>query len=513
MFREGSQITATAPTTGLVGIEFDYWTATGTTLADPSLNPLQFIMPAGNVTLTAVYKLKKLHVDVSIHPDSKVAVEGNALPTITRTDGKDFDEFFYGDEIKITAPYFKANYRFWNWRDAAGNQVSSDYPDYTVTLRDNLELVAWYGTYVTFLKEEEYNSSGYVKLGGERQDDLPVVMQLPLGEAFEVEAVAELGRFGGWYLDGTLQALAKKDQIKVMGPAKYKARFVSAVQFAIVTCLSEKNDGSINGIVGTLTLTGEDVRDQGNGSYKVPQYSSIRLVATPASGDNALPLFRVVEVMTSTEEVLVAIDTPIAITNTDRTFKARWGVKATFTIGIFADGAKGKCSFDGNSTNVSSITCEQDSQVTVVALALSGFKFEGWYSDGAKVSAVAKYTFTVSGNETLEARFEEDTAIICAWEGSANNKRLSWASKVYVLPKPFDPVAARVDGTGYPVKLSVGTYSSPDATPTRDHSISVADQRGRRLPRMRAERFMRIAVESVAEVDAVVVATNLLEVN
>ena len=99
------------------------------------------------------------------------------------------------------------------------------------------------------------------------------------------------------------------------------------------------------------------------------------------------------------------------------------------------------------------------------------------------------------------------------WEGSGENKRLSWKSKVFVMPRPFDPVAARVDATGYPVSLSVGTYSSPDAVPTRDHDVQVQNQAGRRLPRMRAERFLRISVESAHEIDSVVVATNLVEVN
>jgi hypothetical protein len=167
----------------------------------------------------------------------------------------------------------------------------------------------------------------------------------------------------------------------------------------------------------------------------------------------------------------------------------------------------------GESATVTSLTGEQDSTVTITALPSNGYRFVGWYEGDRLVSEKARYSFALVKPVRLQARFAEDAAAICVWEGSGENKRLSWKSKVFVMPRPFDPVAARVDAVGYPVSLSVGTYSSPDAVPTRDHDVQVQNQAGRRLPRMRAERFLRISVESAHEVDSVVVATNLVEVN
>ena len=177
-----------------------------------------------------------------------------------------------------------------------------------------------------------------------------------------------------------------------------------------------------------------------------------------------------------------------------------------------ADNAAG-IAYIGESAAVTSLTGEQDSIVTITALPSNGYRFVGWYDGDILVSEKARYSFALVEPVSLQARFAEDAAAICVWEGSGENKRLSWKSKVFVMPRPFDPVAARVDAVGYPVSLSVGTYSSPDAVPTRDHDVQVQNQSGRRLPRMRSERFLRISVESEHEVDSVVVATNLVEVN
>jgi uncharacterized repeat protein (TIGR02543 family) len=46
--------------------------------------------------------------------------------------------------------------------------------------------------------------------------------------------------------------------------------------------------------------------------------------------------------------------------------------------------------------------------VTLTATPDSGYRFEGWYEDGARVSANSTYTFTAEADRTLEARFTED---------------------------------------------------------------------------------------------------------
>jgi len=45
------------------------------------------------------------------------------------------------------------------------------------------------------------------------------------------------------------------------------------------------------------------------------------------------------------------------------------------------------------------------STATLTAVPNTGYTFVGWYEGGSQVSTTATYTFTVSGNRTLEARF------------------------------------------------------------------------------------------------------------
>lgn len=66
---------------------------------------------------------------------------------------------------------------------------------------------------------------------------------------------------------------------------------------------------------------------------------------------------------------------------------------------VSEDAAKGTVSGGGR--------YENGTQVTVSASPTSGYKLSGWYENGEQVSADKNYTFTVSGNRTLTARFEQ----------------------------------------------------------------------------------------------------------
>ncbi len=161
--------------------------------------------------------------------------------------------------------------------------------------------------------------------------------------------------------------------------------------------------------------------------------------------------------------------------------------------------------------------------VTLSAELDASSAFDGWYAGGQKISENLVYTFKFGIDYSYieyTAKFGVSDDAIYEWEGSEENKEIEWQSKVYTAPKPFDPVAARVDAAGYPVDLTVRTYSSPDKVdplPVRDHELTepthVQSQDGRRLPRMRPERFVRFTVKSTHEIDVVVIGTNMAEVN
>lgn len=54
---------------------------------------------------------------------------------------------------------------------------------------------------------------------------------------------------------------------------------------------------------------------------------------------------------------------------------------------------------------------EEGSSCTVVATPNEGFRFNGWYENGTKVSSNASYTFTVQNARTLEAEFTVSTGV------------------------------------------------------------------------------------------------------
>lgn len=156
----------------------------------------------------------------------------------------------------------------------------------------------------------------------------------------------------------------------------------------------------------------------------------------------------------------------------------------------------------------------QTATVRAIPDPSGGYNFAGWARDGVVVATTADYSFEVRANCTLVAMFTLDDNAVFAWEGGRRNKRMKWTSGVLTCPRPEDPVAVRVDAEKYPVFVEVSTHSSPEAGgETRVHQVSVGLQAARRLPRMKAERYWQVSVESTEEVDAVVVATNIVEAN
>lgn len=506
LWSEGTPISISAQIDGLLGIEFDSWNISGVTVADITKNPLEFTMPSNDVTLTAVYKLKLLKVNHGIDSASKIAADGET--SIVDETGSDPGELIYGDTVTFHAPDPTEGCYFSGWYN--GNERVSQNRNYTVVLTGDISLLARYSTEVTVSKNED-GGTGYISVDGVGYESSEAVsIRKELGASMQIAAVATSGAFGGWYDGEAILELFRDDTVVITGKSTYAARFIAEAVTVQVKCRSVKNSNTDDGALGTLALAGPGVTDNGNGSYSVEGFTEVVLTATQADG--GLPLFRVVEEVGEVESE-IDISKPIWILSSDRTFIARWGSKGKFQVQVSsADNAAGMA-YIGESAAVTSLTGEQDSTVTITALPSNGYRFVGWYEGDRLVSEKARYSFALVEPVSLQARFAEDAAAICVWEGSGENKRLSWKSKVFVMPRPFDPVAARVDATGYPVSLSVGTYSSPDAVPTRDHDVQVQNQAGRRLPRMRAERFLRISVESAHEVDSVVVATNLVEVN
>lgn len=81
-----------------------------------------------------------------------------------------------------------------------------------------------------------------------------------------------------------------------------------------------------------------------------------------------------------------------------RTFKAEFRKVANYTITVTAGPSAGGSVTGGGSY-------KGGSSCTVKATPNSGYTFAGWYENGTRVSADASYSFTVSSNRTMTAKF------------------------------------------------------------------------------------------------------------
>lgn len=562
---EGTQMTASVPAAiedgfGNVQYVFARWTASQnvTLPSDVTTASISFSMPASDASLTANYELKPLTVLHEVDAASEDKVSTSLSPS---------GAFKYGDTATFTASNVSPGYEFAGWYAEDGARVS-DSLECNVVLRGDLTLyakvkatitVAW-GVMVNSQMVPDTNSHGTIYLGNEFAPK-SVTGTFVLGSEVEVGYAlpeGDEGGFGGWYEGNNranLESLGGgRFRYVVMAPVSLYATYDANVVNYYVSLHSYNSTPAIDASLGNFVMEsaeGGDVEEMskstwesdsgltaegdgrfyrvagvqavrvrvyrtGNVPYSSFEWKSYAIAGGPSSNLTAL---------NEEAEIVQTIDKNcylrvIFAAKASRTVVARHEDEQVGTI------ARGTLEIVDardvvREVNGYSVSGQYDdgATATVVARPANGYKFKGWYEVGGEspLSTRTQYSFTVNSvNVTLVAKFEEDSVGILLWEGSDENMEMEWTSKVYVAPKPFDPVAARIDATGYPdspVQLDVGTMSSPNAKPTRPHPIEVASQDGRRLPRMRPERFVRFTVKASCEIDAVVIGTNMAEVN
>lgn len=172
------------------------------------------------------------------------------------------------------------------------------------------------------------------------------------------------------------------------------------------------------------------------------------------------------------------------------------------------------------SSDGKTLVANRGTPFTLRAIPRNGWRFVGWYYEPTHIG-VPKYsgqeaTANVISTRTLYAYFEPDTHAIYEWEGRNENKMMTWKSKVYVSPRPFNPSAIRVDaedarGRGTSVaRVEVGMMSSPDGAPTAVTVLTnMPNYVARRLPHKRPERYLQVEVQNDAEIDRIVVGTSM----
>ena len=87
------------------------------------------------------------------------------------------------------------------------------------------------------------------------------------------------------------------------------------------------------------------------------------------------------------------------------------------------------------------------------AMPFSGYSFIGWFdANGTKVHDYPEYTTTVAASGaqySYTAKFDMDTVAVFEWEGTTQNKLLTWKSKRFSTEVPFNPNGARLLADGY----------------------------------------------------------------
>ena len=439
---------------------------------------------------------------------------------------------------------------------------------FTFSLNGDVSLVAKFKALVTLSVSSTASAHGTVSING-TSSATSVSEWITLGTVCEIGASPSDAEsfFGAWYLpsdtsfSNPLDYIGQTDSLTVQNTTHYVARFVSEADALFVALRNIDNDtGDGNPDLGQLGFSDyteeidwatfssrTGITEPVSGATRYFKFSgAIRttLTASPTAGRGFDHWERSV-----IEDGEIGVGARIGntsalstVVNQSYVFSAFWGdprpVNVTVLFGNGFTSTNGSLKLEGIAMADPSVSerTETDSYIRDVyyqgdivrigADIKNGYLFAGWFYDAQCEIPIQPYTaedgtvytyedqeyvFEVSAPISFYAKFVEDTDAIYAWDASDRYKRLRWKSKVYVGSRPFNMVGFRVDANKYPVVFSVEMFSAPDnsAIPTGVATIGVNNDRSRRLPRIRQERFMQVLVEGDDEIDCVNISTSM----
>lgn len=449
--------------------------------------------------------------------------------------------------------------------------------EYRMSLTGDVRLVARFSAQVSLSASSTASASGSVSIDSGTAGGTATKLVM-IGDTCDVSAIPGEGSFfGSWFLasDTSFASpldIAANDTIVVSDTIDYVARFISEQDYLCVALCNydnetEEPDASLGNLVMTTfgpypaeatSCTETEFLERTEMSavpggvvklYKIPGTARMSLTASSASGRGfgGWTFAPVSGGSEGVESPLSESSQTSVVVNRHMVFRAHWGdlrpSRLTVRYALGNNITNGKLKMDGiavadetiqDKTETDEATSATFTQGDLVSISIdikNGFVFDGWFYDaecsqplrdsvvGGKTYRYtdAEYRFFVSSPVTICAKFKQDANAIYCWEGSADPKMMTWKSKVYVSNKPFDPVAVRVDSTGYAddvgnsLSVSVGMFSSPDALakPSSVRTLQIRSQDSRRLPRKRPERYMQIQVDSNCEVDAMFIGTSM----
>ena len=288
-----------------------------------------------------------------------VAVSANPANGGTVAGGGSFEQ---GLPCTVTATP-ATGYKFVKWTEN-GAQVSTS-ANYTFTVTGDRTLVAQFQLKsYTVTATADPAEGGTVTGGGTYTHGQTCTLTATPGEGYE---------FVNWTRNGDEVSTNATYSFTVTGTRTYVAHF--QLKSHTVTATADPAEG------GTVT---------GGGSYTYGQ--TCTLTATSATG------YKFVKWTENGTQVSTSANYTFTVTG-DRTLVAQFQLKS-YTVTATADPAEGG-TVTGGGTYTYGQTC------TLTATSNERYEFTNWTRNGEVVSTNTSYSFTVTGNRTVVANFEE----------------------------------------------------------------------------------------------------------
>ncbi len=310
------------------------------------------------------YTLRIAAADADLPPASLVDTTASPLDTGTTTgDGS----FAPGSNVTVNATA-AAGFRFMNWTD--DGKIVSTSASYTFTIDVNHSLVA---NFIVDVPQRSIGTSaapaaGGSTTGGGVKDN---------GASVTVVAAANAGyAFTNWTEAGAVVSTSASYTFVAMADRVMVANFTNLPTFTVSTSASPSAGGMTTGGGAYVSGSSATVNATANADYFFLRWTvSGSEVSTAAS-----------YTFTSTANQTLVASFLVA------------GTPETITTSS-SPAAGGSTSGGGNYLSGAS--------ATVVAAANPGYAFARWQEGSSTVSTPSSYTFTVAGNRTLTAKFDE----------------------------------------------------------------------------------------------------------
>lgn len=330
------------------GYKFENWTQGSTVLTTNSTYSFTVVK---NINLKANFSKIKYIIEVNSNPEIGGTVSGGG-------------NYYYQNNVTVKAVP-KPGYLFKNWK--IGNSIVSTDKNYSFQVTENRTLTATFVEGFTITATVAPAEGGTITGDGEYETGKTAKLIASPNTDFVFE---------GWYEGSTVVATTLKYNFPVTSNRKLKAKFVKA-RYTINTKSNPPEGGETSG----------------GGEFIVGKNITVKAVPNPGY------------IFESWKEGTTVVSTTKKYSFTisgNRTLKAVFKPDPTlFTITstaspVIGGVTSGNGSFKGGTT------------VTLTAIPNPGYLFKNWQEDGVVVSTNSTYSFVVSSNRNLIAKFKVD---------------------------------------------------------------------------------------------------------